>query len=122
MWDIQVLLEQICVRKHFFEKVYNSKNISDAYDTKPDILVLRRFKSRKNLLQINFLKKILKIFLKQSKNIKKINPKFIVLISTIDVYNSPVNVSEDTLIDFEKLEPYGKKQTVFRKMGRRKYR
>lgn len=43
----------------------------------------------------------------QKSNIKKINPKKIVLISTVDVYKNPVNVDEDTIINIHGLEPYG---------------
>lgn len=41
-------------------------------------------------------------------NLKHVNSKRVVLISTVDVYNSPVQVNEDTVIDHELLEPYGK--------------
>ena len=41
-------------------------------------------------------------------NIKKINPKLIVLISTVDVYPNPISVDENTEIDIEEVQPYGK--------------
>ena len=40
-------------------------------------------------------------------NIQQIQPKKLVLISTIDVYKSPINVNEDTPIISEDLQPYG---------------
>ncbi len=100
--------------RSFFEKVYNSKNISDAYDTKPDILVYAGLRAEKFVAN-KFPEKDFENILEAIENIKKINPKFIVLISTIDVYNSPVNVSEETLIDFENLEPYGKNRLYLEK-------
>ena len=40
-------------------------------------------------------------------NIKKINPKKLVLISTIDVYKKPLGVDEYTVIDTKDMLPYG---------------
>ena len=41
------------------------------------------------------------------KNISSINPKKVVLISTIDVFKTPVNVNETTKIDTKNLHAYG---------------
>jgi hypothetical protein len=41
-------------------------------------------------------------------NLEKVDTNDIVLISTIEVYNSPHNVDEESTIDPEKLKPYGK--------------
>jgi hypothetical protein len=49
-------------------------------------------------------------------NIKKINPKHVVLISTIDVYKNPVNVDESTVIDIDNLQPYGFNRYQLEKM------
>ena len=43
-----------------------------------------------------------------SASFKKINPKEIILISTIDVYKNPINVDEDSEIISQDLEAYGK--------------
>lgn len=40
-------------------------------------------------------------------NIKKLSPKKLILISTIDVYKNPNNVDEDSLINKTDLQPYG---------------
>lgn len=89
-----------------FDYLYNSKNIEDAYGTNPDILVYSGVPAEKFLANNN-AGKDLKIIQNAFENIKKINPKRIVLISTIDVYKNPINVDEDTNIDIDGLLPYG---------------
>lgn len=88
------------------DKKYNSQNIKEAYGTNPDILIYSGVRAEKFLAnkepQVD-LESIKEAF----ENIKKINPKKIVLISTIDVYKNPVNVDENTDIDTEDLHPYG---------------
>ncbi|MBV4282172.1 NAD-dependent epimerase/dehydratase family protein, partial [Bacteroides caccae] len=45
-------------------------------------------------------------------NIKKINPKRVVLISTIAVYNQPFDVDEDTVINEEESTTYGRNRRI----------
>lgn len=89
-----------------FDCVYNSKNIDEAYDTYPDLLVYAGLRAEKFIANNNPEKDMHSI--KQAiENIKRINPKLIVLISTIDVYDSPNGKNEDDIIDIEHQEPYG---------------
>lgn len=49
-----------------------------------------------------------KLLIEEAKqNIKAINPKKLILISTIDVFKEPINVSEESTIDLQGLQPYG---------------
>ena len=89
-----------------FDKVYNSKNIEEAFGTNPDLLVYSGVRAEKFLANSD-PKKDLEIIENAFNNIKEINPKKIVLISTIDVYKNPVNVNEDSEIEIEGLLPYG---------------
>lgn len=89
-----------------FDNLYNSKNIEEAYGTNPDLLVYSGVPAEKFLANNN-PEKDMEIIKNAFENIKKINPKRIVLISTIDVYKNPINVDEDTKIDTEGLLPYG---------------
>ena len=92
--------------KYDFDCVYNSKNIDEAYDTYPDLLVYAGLRAEKFIANNNPEKDMQSI--KQAiENIKRINPKLIVLISTIDVYDSPNGKNEDDIIDTEHQEPYG---------------
>lgn len=92
--------------EYTFDELYNSKNITEAYGKNPDLLVYSGVPAQKFLANKE-PEKDFEIIENAINNIKKINPKEIVLISTIDVYKEPVNVNEDTKIDTENLQPYG---------------
>lgn len=89
-----------------FEMGYNSKNISNSYGLKPDLLIYAGVKGEKFLANGSPEEDMQAIFQAQE-NIKKINPVKLVLISTIDVFKKPVQVDERTKIDTEGLEAYG---------------
>ena len=89
-----------------FAAVYNSKNIEDAYGTNPDLLIYAGIRAEKYLANSNPQKDI-KLITQAEDNINKINPKQLVLISTIDVFNNPVNVDENSNIDSGQLHAYG---------------
>ncbi len=90
-----------------FDRVYNSKNINESFGTNPDLCVYSGVRSEMFLANsdpdsdLNIIKNAIK-------SIKKINPKKIVLISTIAVYDNPLNVDENTFINTEKASAYGK--------------
>lgn len=86
--------------------LYNSKNIETAYKTNPDILIYAGLRAEKFLA--NAYPEKDKLLIEEAKqNIKSINPKKLVLISTIDVFKEPINVSEESNIDLQGLQPYG---------------
>lgn len=89
-----------------FDGLYNSKNIKEAYDTNPDLLVYAGVRAEKFLANKNE-KLDYEVVKEAYNNIKKINPKKLVLISTIDVYKKPFGVNEDINIVIENLHPYG---------------
>ena len=89
-----------------FDKVYNSKNIETAYGTNPDLLVYAGLRAEKYLAN-NDPEKDMELIYQAEKNIEKINPKKVVLISTIDVFKNPQNVDENTEIGTEGLHAYG---------------
>lgn len=82
-----------------FDKLFNSKNISEAYGTNPDLLIYSGVPAQKFIANMN-PENDLEIIKNAITNIEKINPKKLVLISTIDVYERPIQVDED-----EKLSP-----------------
>lgn len=92
--------------KHKFDGLFNSKNISHAFYTTPDLLVYSGVRAEKFLANQNE-KADLAIIENAIENIKKINPQKLILISTIDVYKNPVDVDEDTEIDTTEMQPYG---------------
>lgn len=91
---------------HTFDAVYNSKNINDAFGTAPDLCVYSGVPAEKFLANQN-PEQDLEIITNAMENIKQINPKRLVLISTVDIYHTPVDVDEDTVNDPANLQPYG---------------
>jgi len=89
-----------------FDGLYNSKNIYEAYGTNPELLVYSGVRAEKYLANNNPEKDYANIQ-DAITNIERIKPKFLVLISTVDVYKNPMNVDEDSFIDVENLHPYG---------------
>ena len=98
--------QNICAKTNF-DGLYNSKNVQDSFGTCPDLLVFSGLPAEKFLANKNPEQDIAKVNT-AIENIKKIAPKQIVLISTIDVYPIPANVDEDTLIPSEGGSYYGK--------------
>lgn len=89
-----------------YDKGYNSKNIEEAYGTNPDLLVYAGVRAEKFLANKNPEKDAENIQ-EAFENITKINPKKLVLISTIDVFKDPNGKDEASYIDMTGLEPYG---------------
>ena len=94
-----------------FEGRYNSKNISSAYDTKPELLIYAGVPAAKYLAN-SAPEKDFEVILNAQENIKKIAPEKLVLISTIDVFKNPVDVDEDSTIELDGLQAYGKNRRL----------
>ena len=92
-------------KEHDFEGLYNSKNIKDAYGTCPELLIYAGIRAEKYIAN-KFPEKDKESVIEALENIKKINPKKLVLISTIDVYSKPIDVNEEDKI-FEDNQAYG---------------
>lgn len=104
----------------FFDGRYNSKNIQLAFGTHPDLLVYAGLPAEKYLAN-KYPEKDLKKILQAEENIKKINPKKLVLISTIDVFSRPVNVNESTAVDLHLGDKYGFHRYLLEKWVRENY-
>ncbi|PWT26215.1 sugar nucleotide-binding protein [Butyrivibrio fibrisolvens] len=88
------------------DAVYNSKNIEYAYDTSPDLLIYAGLRAEKYLAN-NAPQKDMELIQQAEYNISRIMPKRLVLISTIDVFKNPVDVTENSEIDTKELHAYG---------------
>lgn len=88
------------------DKAFNSKNIEEAYGLQPDLLIYAGLRAEKYLAN-NAPEQDMALIDQAEENIKKIAPKKLVLISTVDVWKNPVNVNEDDIIDCEDLHAYG---------------
>ena len=103
-----------------FDAKYNSKNVQDAYGTKPDLLVYSGLRAEKYLAN-NEPEKDLEMIREAEKNIIRIAPKKLVLISTIDVFKTPSGVDENSGIDVSGLAAYGYHRYLLECMVREKY-
>ena len=90
-----------------FEGLYNSKNIGEAFETCPDILVYSGV-PRQKFIANKYPERDFEIVKNAFENIKKINPKKVVLISSVDVYKEPNGKDEDRIMETEGLRRYGK--------------
>ena len=102
------------------DNVYNSKNIKDAYGTCPDLLIYAGLRAEKYLANNN-PEKDMELILQAEENIVKINPKKLVLISTIDVFKNPNGVDENSEIDTKELHAYGYNRYQLEVWVREKY-
>ncbi len=100
-----------------FDGLYNSKNIADAFGTSPDLLIYCGVRAEKYLAN-NDPQGDLEQVMGALENIKKINPQKTVLISTIDVFKTPVGVDETDDADCEGLHPYGANRLLLEKRVR----
>lgn len=106
------------MEQYNFTEQYNSKNIEESFGSRPDFMIYAGVRAEKylaNQIPDADLDNIENAF----NNIKRINPKKLVLISTIDVYRNPVNVFEDT--PNQPLQPYGANRYYLEKIVREEF-
>jgi dTDP-4-dehydrorhamnose reductase len=94
-----------------FDALFNSKNISHSFNLNPDLCIYAGVKAEKYVANINPVED-LKHIEESFENIVKINPKKLILISTIDVYDQTSNLNEDYNSDERNLNPYGKNRLI----------
>lgn len=94
-----------------FDYTFNSRNIQKAYGLNPEILVYAGVRGTKFIAN-QFPDEDSNNIKSAMENIKKINPKKLILISTVDVYDDLNDKDENYLIDFEKLHVYGKNRYI----------
>ncbi len=90
-----------------FSDVYNSKNIDSIRDKTYDLIVCAAApgaKWRANMFPSEDIAAIRSLL----KHVGHVRAELCILISTVDVYPDPVNVTEQTTILADRLLPYGK--------------
>ncbi len=105
---------------HDFTNMYNSKNINLAFGTNPDLLIYSGVPAAKFLANSN-AQADLEVCMEAFENIEKINPKKLVLISTVDVYESPNGANEDAPPSYENTQAYGRNRALLEKKVRQNY-
>lgn len=103
-----------------FDAYYNSKNIEEAFGTEPDLLVYSGVRAEMYLAN-KFAEKDLEIIENAIENIKRINPKRVVLISSIAVYNQTFDVDENTVINKENSTAYGRNRRILEEWVEQNY-
>ena len=104
-------------KEHNFTDLFNSKNIKRAYGLNPDLLVYAGVPGE--MFTANNYPGLDQEIIKNAfKNIKEINPKKIVLISTISVYGNPNMKTENDSPDIcdKTLSAYGKNRFLLERM------
>lgn len=99
------------VRKVKFDQLYNKANIEEAYGSEPDLLIYAGVPAEVYYAN-KYPEKDLEIVNNAINNIKKIKPKKIVLISSVNVYPNNEQGDENKKVDLEDLEPYGKNRRI----------
>lgn len=103
-----------------FDAAYNTKNIAAAYGTEPELLVYAGLRAEKFLAN-SMPERDMQLIAEAERNIERIKPKRLVLISTIDVLKTPVGVDETTPLDESALQPYGYNRAQLEKHVRAAY-
>lgn len=89
--------------------VFNSHNIEKAYGLEPELLVYAGLRAEKFLANQS-PERDLELILQAEDNIQRINPRKLILISTVDVYTNPAGVAEESsVLDAAGagIQPYG---------------
>lgn len=92
---------------HPFDENYNSSNIADADGESFDLVVVAAARAEKWRINQDPEKDAAELE-DLKRHLAAVRASRVVLISTVDVYESPHGVDERTLIDPEELHPYGR--------------
>jgi len=93
-------------RQYSFDGLFHSPNIEDAFGSRPDICFYAGVPAQKFMAN-RFPLEDKRVIFTAMENIRKINPRQLVLISTIDVLSNPDKADEVTVIKQTELQPYG---------------
>jgi nucleoside-diphosphate-sugar epimerase len=100
------------LRQKQFNDLYNSKNIDEICGKHYDLLFISALPAAKWLANQDPEKDKAQIN-KLARCLEKVQADQVLLISTIDVYPNPVDVNEETEIEIEKCQTYGKHRLEF---------
>lgn len=103
-----------------FDAVFHSSNIEQSYGLKPDLLIYAGLRAEKYLAN-QFPERDRKRIQEAEENIRKIAPKKLVLISTVDVFHSPIGVNESSPVKCDDLQAYGYHRYLLECQVRKEY-
>ncbi len=108
------------VRQTIFDDYYNSTNIEDIAGRHYDLVVCAGAPAVK--WQANQQPQEDWANLQRLMNaLQHITARSFLLISTVDVYDPPVNIDEDTVIEANKIHPYGKHRFLLEQLVRQQF-
>ena len=87
-----------------FDGKYDKDNVTEAFGTNPDVLFYSGVPAQKFIAN-KFPQQDFETVVEALDNMKKINPKKVVLISSVDVYKEPNGKNESSFMDKENLHP-----------------
>lgn len=103
-----------------FDTGFDHTNIEQAYGLNPDLLIYAGVPAVKYLAnqdrEADFA-----LIQQAFDNIQKINPKQLVLISSVDVYKDSFQKDEDAVMDKDGMEAYGLNRLLLEEMVRERY-
>lgn len=103
-----------------FDGLFNSKNISSLKNFEHNMIVIAapsatKWKANQDPdTYFNMVHSLLK-------DLSQVRAKFVIHISTVDVYENPFNVDENTVIKKNTLHPYGQQRYLIEEFVRKKY-
>lgn len=100
-----------------FDAGFDHTNIKESYGLNPELLVYAGLPAAKYLANQN-PEADLAVVMDAFNNIKQINPKRLVLISSVDVYKDSFGKDEDAVMDETNMEAYGLNRLKFEQMVR----
>lgn len=105
---------------HDFQYLINSKNIETAFGVCPDTLIYSGVPAEMFIAN-KYPEKDQQIIETAKDNIRKINPKRVVLISTVAVYDCTKDVDENHEPNPDQLTPYGRNRLALEKWVEENY-
>lgn len=105
---------------HAFDGLYHSTDVEKAFHAKPELLIYAGLPAAKYLAN-NDAEGDWRVCENAFSNIQKIAPEQLVLISTVDVYEAPCGVDENTPASLENPEAYGRNRARLEKLVREQY-
>ena len=93
--------------RHSFDGLYHSTDVECAFGTSPDLLVYAGMPAAKYLANKD-PEQDWQVAENAVRNMERIHPRKLVLISTVDVYAQPNAVDEDTPADCNQQQAYGR--------------
>lgn len=108
------------ISQHEFNNFYNTKNIDDIIGEEFDVLVCSGIPAEKWKANQE-PEKDYKIVTELVDKILQVKIKKLILISTVDVYNNPIDINENTPINPNEHQAYGKHRRIAEERLSRKF-